>query len=181
MCKPPFITRRYGYRSVWLSVCLLTALVARVRADDFSPPTVGALPPADSDLAMRVETLSTSQQQAGAQTNRILSEDAAITKRRDDVTSIESPGAEPANYYNLLSPFEMATAGRLDETGAPMSEDPKFFDTYGECKSLFDSFSHSKSKPWFEKLTIRGYSQIRFERTVHVDRGLEEEGIFDLS
>lgn len=44
-------------------------------------------------------------------------------------------------------------------------------DDYG-LKSLFDSFHPSggaKGKHWYEKLTIRGYTQVRFGRTVSQD------------
>lgn len=48
----------------------------------------------------------------------------------------------------------------------------------GALRSLFDSFSRGKSSPWYEKLSIRGYTQIRFERAVQADPGLAEISLF---
>ena len=44
-------------------------------------------------------------------------------------------------------------------------------DQYG-LKSLWDSLhpQDHKSKPWYEKMSLRGYSQIRFDRSIQWDR-----------
>jgi hypothetical protein len=107
-------------------------------------------------------------------------ENAAINERLNNLAnqldSLQSKNSS-AGHSILISNTMQSDAGEaedgLTQVMPPQAIDSPLADgnNYG-LRSLFDSF-HSqlgaKSKPWYEKMTIRGYSQIRLGRALTQD------------
>lgn len=92
---------------------------------------------------------------------------------------VESPGpraiADPEANFSAPAPGVGASQGPLDHTPDPplargLFDSLHHDDDYG-FRSLFDSINpqDAKRKPWYEKLSIRGYTQFRFGRTLDQD------------
>lgn len=127
-------------------------------------------------LESQVESLSRSQRALTEQLNSVLRENERLSQRLDgllppspiDADSLEGPATPP-----LLSeaPASRLKDSRSDGGSASVEIPPGPFEGDDQLclKSLFDSFHRpitGKPKPWYEKLTIRGYSQIRFGRAI---------------
>ncbi len=95
-------------------------------------------------------------------------------------TALAQPAFQPPSAEQLPPTIEVAAPG-ADATAAvtpggapnPLVDSLHHDDNYG-LKSLFDSLhpapvKGAKSKGWYEKLSVRGYTQFRFGRTLDSD------------
>ncbi|MFM7143003.1 MAG: porin [Alphaproteobacteria bacterium] len=81
-------------------------------------------------------------------------------------------GTPPTGVTKVVDAAVAAPDGRLYDS---MHQN----DRYG-LKSLWDSLhpQDHKGKPWYERLSIRGYSQIRFDRSIQWDHDLADPAMF---
>jgi len=99
-----------------------------------------------ADTEDSIESLTESHRQLVEQLKQVLRLNEELSER---LSSLESKAK--SDKTESKSPLEAMSADR---------------------EALFDSFhmpSIGKSKPWYEKLSIRGYAQIRFGRSVNQD------------
>lgn len=134
-----------------------------------------------SRLESQVDELSESQRVLAEQLARVLRENEELSKRLDALLPPSPVGAESSRDGALpsfvsQSPLETSGHSIAGDSGVPPVADippcsPPDDAAYS-LKSLFDSL-HSpavgKAKPWYEKMTIRGYTQVRFGRAISRD------------
>lgn len=130
-----------------LTVSLLSGLmfVSQGWAQDAVPD----VPPLESDEAPvhdQIESLSESYNQVLGRLQQLIEENEELSKRLSAVES--KPSKKDDEKKETFTPPSFA------------------------LQALYDSFhplNAPKSKPWYEKLSIRGYSQFRFGRAVSRD------------
>lgn len=139
-------------RAGWYCIALLTMAsnsVACLRAAQDNELVVDVLPAPFDDAAAgeeSIESLAESHRQLVEQLKDVLKSNEELSQR---ISSLESKGK--SDKGESKSPLVAMSADR---------------------EALFDSLnmpSLGKSKPWYEKLSIRGYAQIRFGRSVQQD------------
>lgn len=146
-------------------------------ADEF-PPSPAPLATFESiGLDPGIESLSESHRMA-EQLNRLQRENEFLSRRLDSLQSSMSQRELSDQFLIPPSPGESSTmVGALQpvdahQTGYAGLYDSLHCDDNSGLKSLFDSLNSplgKKSKPWYEKMTIRGYSQIRLGRALSQD------------
>lgn len=180
-----------GFACVWWCSCLffLSGGVTAIRGADPLTQPDGVPASHFSDLNSRIESLSESQHELTNQLNRVLEINASLEQRLDQYERTLQPengvieGTAIMSSLHPDSPLEGALlqydskirnvnfdqntiSGQSDAVEHP-AEDLSIC-----TKSLFDSLhspSNRSTKKWYDKLSIRGYSQIRFGRALTRD------------
>lgn len=125
-------------------------------------------------LEERVETLTEAHRNLREKLDRALKDNEALSERLNTLEPLllRDEGAN-SNRSNSLSGLPKLSEGsekpaKLKKDEVPSGDSGAVYCSDYGLKSLFDSFNipGKKSKPWYEKMTIRGYSQIRFGRSV---------------
>lgn len=132
-------------------------------------------------LATQVDEISESQRVLAEQLARVLRENDQLSQRLDALLPPAPAAAASVGESDMppllsQSPTETPVDPAPLDSGVPSASGVSGCSAVGEppygLKSLFDSL-HSpgvgKSKPWYEKMTIRGYTQIRFGRAISRD------------
>src|SRR5262249_26527672 len=149
---------------LWLlSIACISQVTAGELADN--PPS---FPDSNSrSLEAQFESLSESHRLLMEQLQRTLEQNEALSVRLNALEAGRPAQPVPPDD-GASDAATSASAATANESQTPSSGPPPFDSTTDDnysLKSLFDSF-HSppggkKSKPWYDRLTIRGYSQIR--------------------
>lgn len=125
-------------------------------------------PPNTDSVEARIESLTNTQRELREQLNQVLKENESLSERLNGLQS-SAPAKESAD--DAQSPSDIGDDAPSDMSQKALYDTLSYDDNFG-IKSLFDSFhvsrSGKKSKPWYERMTIRGYSQLRFGRAVGV-------------
>jgi len=179
--------RAWGLASAFVFCLLATPMAAAQVPPAPTPPLPSPTTPAD-DVAARLKTQDDLIRQLAEQNRRLGEQLEAVTKRLDAIATPKppTPGEPPAEPEPAPKPAETAKA---PEPSKPVEDAPqpahgmhahsgdrdlheslsdslhRNEDDYG-LKSIFDSLHPEKSsgKKWYDKLSFRGYTQIRFGR-----------------
>ena len=167
--------------------CRIACLIAFLALQGFLTPgfTRATEPTATEDsqfpisgsLQDQLESLSESQRQLNETLNRVLHENESLTERLQALEAARSGNPVPGETIRSANLSQAVEPQFLEGTEPPSplfdslhANSPSGENDLG-LKSLFDSLHspHGKSKPWYEKMSIRGYSQIRFGRALSQD------------
>ncbi len=161
--------RRHRLIGVVTLLAMAWSLTAFGQALDKETPAVTLSADDPSRLETRLETLTESHRLLMQQFDRVLQENESLSERLDSLQS-SMPAADTATNSFGVSPSDDADVAAEAEQ-LPMYDSLNRDDDYG-LKSLFDSFYRAragkKSKPWYDRMTVRGYTQLRFGRFLTV-------------
>lgn len=175
------VSRNHANTSKWAccwlvlqSLCYASMVIAGERNPS------GELNSTGGRLELQVEELSESQRVLAEQLARVLRENEQLSQRLESLLppAPVSAASGDAALPSLVSQTQLTTnaTSPADDSGVPPASDLSGCSVPGDAtyslKSLFDSL-HSpvtgNRKPWYEKMTIRGYTQVRFGRAISRD------------
>lgn len=145
--------------------CLLLLNLCALASDPF---TEGAGPGPANSFEERLNEITESQRSLTERLNQVLDDNASLKRRLNAIQSA-SFTAQESDSDALVPPSPDDNSDISNDAATPPSLPSVFGDEDLCLKSLFDSFNSNhgkKSKPWYEKFTVRGYSQIRFGRAL---------------
>lgn len=171
-----------------LSVASATVICAALVRAQEPPPTPG-LPALGTPLPKAAEKLPppTASSFQGLDRKEIEEIIGIYWKKKEDERKVaEKAKKEADEEKKLIDAAIKKEEARLNDRGVPFKEHRIFPRAYerdpeqdGLLDSMIDSLSrHKDGKKWYDKLSLKGYTQIRFGRTLTEEEGSQPANLF---
>ena len=165
-------SRPRGLRSLLFALTLTCLMSPFVTASDDTIPAPIFPVPDEVSIEERLNDLAQAHRRLLDRMEHVLEENARLSERIDTLqhaVKTDAGGTDAPIVPLLNETMADSTSAAGHSSAEPWPLPPPCEETPITLKSLFDSFHNThgaKGKAWYEKMTIRGYSQIRFGRAI---------------